>query len=219
MKAKFFISICIVSLFAISCNKNKPDKFDYGQYENGKYTNSYFGLEIEVPADWHVLSQEQNTNLMNNSEQTVAEDNRTLQQAIETSKITTVILLTALQYGLEVSDSVFNPNIMFLAENLDGTDKVKSPSDYLLMTRNALQQDPMPKDFPFTSFQLKNIYGTNFAQMRIVNKTSDNQNYTQDYYVSLHKNFALSFILTYNSEIQRIDLERILNTLKINTHK
>ena len=156
---------------------------------------------------------------MNNSEQTVAEDNRTLQQAIETSKITTVILLTALQYGLEVSDSVFNPNIMFLAENLDGTDKVKSPSDYLLMTRNALQQDPMPKDFPFTSFQLKNIYGTNFAQMRIVNKTSDNQNYTQDYYVSLHKNFALSFILTYNSEIQRVALERILNTLKVNTHK
>lgn len=219
MKTKILFSALIISLFAISCNKSQSDKFDYGHFENGKYTNSFFGLEMEIPTDWQVLSQEQNVNLMNNSEQMVDEDNKALQQAVETSKITTAILLTASQYGLEVSDSIFNPNIMFLAENLEGTDKVKSPSDYLLITRSALQQDPSPKEYPFSSFLVININGTDFAQMRVVNKSTENQSYTQDYYVSLHKNFALSFILTYGSEIQRIALEQALNTLVITPSK
>ncbi len=216
MKTKIFFPIFLIALVAVSCNKQSQSKnFDYGSFENGKYTNAFFDMELNLPADWHVLSQEQNANLMNNSNEFVAEENKALQHAVETSKVTTVILLTASQYGLEISDSVFNPNIMLLAENLDGTNKVKSASDYLLVTRNALQQDPTPKEFPFSAFQVKNINETAFSQMKVVNKVSETQSYTQDYYVSLQRGFALSFILTYNSELQRQALEQILNSLKI----
>lgn len=205
------------ALTVVSCNQKggKLHNFDSGKFENGAYVNDYFNLKMSIPADWHVLSQNQNDNLMNNSEKIISEENRALQQAAETSKITTVILLTASQYGLEVNDSIFNPNIMLIAENLEGSQKVNVPSDYLLTTKKALLQDPTPKQYPFSSFLLKNINGTDFSQMRVVNNVSENTSFTQDYFVTLENGFALTYVLTYNSEIQHDALEQILQTIKI----
>ena len=216
MKVKYVFLITLFTVTLFSCNRHaKTYNFDYGKFENGTYSNNYFNLEFSIPDDWHALTQEQNINLMNKIDEFISEDNKILQQAVETSKITTVILFTGSQYGLDVKEGEYNPNIMLLAENISGTDKVNSSADYLHITRNALQQEPSPKTFPFNSFQIKNINNSEFALMRVVNYNSDNQSFTQDYYVKLEKEFALTFMLTDNSEIHKTTLEQILYTLPI----
>lgn len=212
MKTKIALFIVASSLLSVSCvKKNQSEKFDYGTYENGIYTNTFFDFALTVPAEWYVFSQDQNLNLVENSDN-ISEDNTVLQQTIEKSKVTTTILLTASQYGLDVPDSLFNPNIMLIAENIHGSDKIKSASDYLLLTRHALEQDPSPKEFPFPAFKLHTVNSRDFSWMRVVTSVPDHADYTQDYYVILQNEFALTAILTYNADHQRTELEHILNT-------
>ena len=207
MKAKkmhFILYILFFQLIFVACNtgNSKHDDFDYGTVDKGIYNNSYFRFSVKVPADWNTLTQEQNQNLMNKN--TLGSN--------DPSKITTVILLTASQFEPGKTDSTFNSNMIILAENIKGNTRIRNGSDYLRLTRQALEKEPILRQYPDSNAPVMKIKGSDFSTMEVTT-TDGNKTYSQKYYTILVNDFALTAILTYATEDERIVLENAFSTI------
>lgn len=217
MRTKPLFLLPLMILLMISCSKDsKTANFDYGKIEKNIYSNSFFNMKITLPDGWHFLTDEQNKGLMNKSSELLTKENNTINKNIEASKVTTALLLTALQYEVGTY-TVFNPNMVIIAENLKNNPNVKSPADYLVLTRKTLVQTS--QIISTDSISNVNINGTNLSTMRLIsadNKTNANERIIQKYYVHILNKFAITAILTYKTEDQRLLLEQAISTLKFN---
>ena len=217
MRTKPLFLLPLIILLMISCSKDsKTANFDYGKIEKNIYSNSFFKMVITLPDGWHFLTDEQNKGLMNKSSELLTKENNTINKNIEASKVTTALLLTALQHEVG-TDTIFNPNMVIIAENLKNNPNVKSPADYLVLTRKTLVQTT--QIISTDCISNVNINGTNLSTMRLIsadNKTNANERIIQKYYVHILNKFAITAILTYKTEDQRLLLEQAISTLKFN---
>ncbi len=204
MKLKPLFLIVILAVAAVSCNKKggKPLNFDYGRVENNVYSNSFFNFQITIPANWEILPQAQNQNLM---EQESADKNLQVEQ-------TSVNLLTALKNEPDTLDTGFYTNLSVIAENLKGSDRVNNGTDYLIFTRKALDNTGIKREYPDKAITVETINGIEFSTMR-VNTVEPDLTFSQKFYTAIINGYALTFIETYNNEIQRIELNNIMQTL------
>lgn len=207
MKPKYLLFIALTAFIFISCNKSKktskPLHFDYGKVENSVYSNSFFKFNIQLPETWEILTQEQNQHLM----ETESED-KNLQ-----SEEKSVNLLTALKNADETDEDDFFTNLSVIAEKLDGSDRVKNGTDYLMLTRKALDDTGIKREYPDKGTTLEKINGTEFSTMR-VNTPEPGLNFMQKFYTMIVNGYALTFIATYNNEAQQAEMNNILKTLK-----
>ena len=149
--------ILAVSLvFAVGCSQNgnqstsnsKDSKtVTLGVQEGRKYTNSYFGLELNVPEGWYVASEEEKADLMQASQEVIAENNEDLAKKIDLSEEKVLYLLFASKYPL--NHQGLNPNVMCMAENLGllGIVSLKTGKDYLTASKTTIEQSGMPCAF------------------------------------------------------------------------
>jgi len=102
-----------------------------------------------------------------------------------------------------------------VAENLKGNHNIRKANDYLLLTRKTLEQENVKREYPEKTFQEKNVNGTDFSVMKVI--TEDKRMaFSQNYYVRIVNEFALTLIITYTTDEQRLMLEQSINTLKFN---
>ncbi len=204
MKLKHLFLITILAVTAISCNKKggQPANFDYGKVENNVYSNTFFNFQITIPANWEILPQAQNQNLM---EQESADKNLQAEQ-------TSVNLLTALKNETDTLDVGFFTNLSVIAENLKGSDRVKNGTDYLMLTRKALDNTGIKREYPDKATAVETINGIEFSTMR-VNTVEPDLTFSQKFYTTIINGYALTFIETYNNEIQHAELNTIMQTL------
>jgi len=123
-------------------------------------------------------------------------------------------LLTATKYEIGENND-FNPSLVIVAENLKGNHNIRKANDYLLLTRKTLEQENIKREYPEKTFQEKNISGTDFSVMKVI-LDDKKMAFSQNYYVRIVNNFALTFIITYITEDQRLILEQSINTLRFN---
>ena len=71
-----------------------------GTQEGTKYTNDYFGLELGIPEDWHIATEEEKAALMQAGQEAIAENNEDLAKQIDLSKEKTLNLMFAFRYPL-----------------------------------------------------------------------------------------------------------------------
>lgn len=206
MKAKYLFLVAFLAVFFVSCNKkqSQPLNFDYGKVENNVYNNSFFKFSIQVPPTWETLTQEQNQNLMNAES---ADKKANVEQ-------TSVNLLTVLQNENENPGADFYANLSVIAENLKGSDRVKNGTDYLMLTRKALDDTGIKREYPDKGTVIENINGTEFSTMR-VNTVDPSLKFSQKFYTTIINGYALTFIESYSDENQQIELNKIIQTLKI----
>lgn len=206
MKAKYLFLVAFLAVFFVSCNKkqSQPLNFDYGKVENNVYNNSFFKFSIQIPPTWETLTQEQNQNLMNAES---ADKKANVEQ-------TSVNLLTVLQNENENPGADFYANLSVIAENLKGSDRVKNGTDYLMLTRKALDDTGIKREYPDKGTVIENINGTEFSTMR-VNTVDPSLKFSQKFYTTIINGYALTFIESYSDENQQIELNKIIQTLKI----
>ena len=206
MKAKYLFLVAFLAVFFVSCNKkqSQPLNFDYGKVENNVYNNSFFKFSIQIPPTWETLTQEQNQNLMNAES---ADKKANVEQ-------TSVNLLTVLQNENENPGADFYANLSVIAENLKGSDRVKNGTDYLMLTRKALDDTGIKREYPDKGTVIENINGTEFSTMR-VNTVDPSLKFSQKFYTTIINGYALTFIESYGDENQQIELNKIIQTLKI----
>ncbi len=212
MKTKLNLLGLLVAAFVLSSfiENAKLKGFDYGKTIDGKYINSYFGLEITLPENWIVQSNEQSEQLQKKGKDLVVGDNQNLKAIIDASEINSANLLYAFQY--EVGSAVeYNPGITIVAENIKDFPGIKSGSEYLFHTKRLLQQTKLQTQIDKES-TLEAIDKQEFYTM---NCAIDYMGITiqQKYYSTIIKGFALSFIISYTTEDQKSELLNSIHSI------
>ena len=85
-----FIGLILILSF-LGCNTNKKI-FDYGKIENGKYHNTFFELEITLPPDWAIRTQEQLQNLTEKGKKMIAGDDKNMKAIVDAVDIENAVL-------------------------------------------------------------------------------------------------------------------------------
>ena len=203
-----FITLLFLSAIVAGCSNGKPKDFDYGNVENGKYVNSYFDMEMSIPENWIVMSQKNLDELMKQSGEIVAGDNKRMKAALKAAEIKTANLLLASEY--EIGSVEVNSNISVTAENIKlASGFIKNGSDYLKQTIKMLEQTQVPYE-AVGDITTEIINNQEFAVMNGIIFDFVNQKM----YVILKNEFALIFTITYFDDEQKEVLENAVNSVK-----
>jgi len=209
MKVKTsFIVLLFLSAILAGCSNGKLKDFDYGKIKNGKYVNSFFGMEMSIPENWFIMSQENLDALIKASGEVAAGDNKELQASVKTTEINSANLLFVSEY--EVGSVALNPYIALVAENVKISGIfIKNSKEYLQRTAKLCEQSQIPYQI-IGDITTETINNQEFAVMHIMLHDFA----YQKTYVIYKKDFAIVFTLTYFDDEQKEVLEEIMNSVK-----
>lgn len=213
MKNKKILSSLLIVLLLISvvsgCNKNEKE-ISVGTFEGNNYINEYFGFTMELPQEWHMVTDEEKEFLLNASGEVISENNEDLAEQIDLSKEKIIYLVWAYKYPLTYTDG-YNPSFLCMGENLglfNGT-IIKTGEDYIEATKKTLDQTGL--EYQYDEITTEKIGDKNFDVMEMSLDYQGIKIY-QKYYVTIINKYALVYILSYTTEEQKEELTNILNT-------
>ena len=209
---KIILSLCVV-LFLSSCkDENKlPENFDYGTVENGIYINNFFNLELAYNTEWSPKSRAQMTEMTEQVREVVDGENEDLKAKSKASEINFAELFALFKYP-KGTVSEFNPSLIINAENLKNLPAIKTTKDYITETKDMLDGGPLNfvyKERP----DAITIGGKEFATMEVFSPDYD---ITQEFLVTFDKGFAIAIVISYNDDIQKESLHKMIDNLKFN---
>ena len=182
-----------------------------GNQEGNKYTNDYFGLELDVPEGWTIASDEEKKALMQAGQDAIAESNEDLAEQLDLAKEKTLNLMFAFKYPF--THQGVNPNVLCMAENLGllGSVAVKSGKDYLAMTKTGMEQTGMP--YTFGEVTTEKLGGKDFDTMEATMDAGEIK-ITQKYYAAIFDGYALIFINTFFNDEEAAEINAFMDTVK-----
>jgi hypothetical protein len=212
--AKFGVlaGLIISSVFIITCSDKKT--VDFGKFEAGVYTNSFFDMVLSLPDSWHVLDLESRMEIMKRGSKIVAGDNKRLKTAIDTADQKSLNLLTAYESppGAAVTT---NPGIMLIAEKVNHAPGIKRGSDYYFQAKKLMKLSRIKVSYPKEIYEMI-IDGVTFDVMETEITMGPGVVIRQRQYATIMYNYALLVALTYQDENGLGRLEEIVETITFN---
>jgi len=199
-------------VFLTLCGADKKAKpFDYGRIENGKYLNSFFGLEITLPSDWFILNKSQMQNIAEKGKELIAGDDEKMKKMIKAAKVEDATLLGIFKYekGAAVD---YNPNLMLAVGNLKNTPGIKTGKDYLFHIRKLLKQTQL-YDSIDEECEKEIINNQEFYLMSTSMKIFELK-ITQTYYATVRNGFALVLAISFVDDEEKDTLEKTVKSIK-----
>ncbi|MEO1450670.1 MAG: hypothetical protein AAFV07_14160 [Bacteroidota bacterium] len=181
----------------------------WGSYQAEIYRNDFFGFDVRIPAGWVLQDTAASQALARNMQRKLMDpDSTTLEIPFAAQ------LLTAYKYPVGASVT-FNPSAQIVAERIDQEKGVTDEHAYLAGVRRLLEETPLEYTFP------EDPYSTRMGQRDFVVLETDlylgDLLTRQMYYITIEKEYALGFVLSFASKEQRDELEQLfLETLAFN---
>ncbi len=209
-----FPLLIFLLLFATAAYAQDTDEiFDYGHIKEGKYTNAFFNLEVDVPQDWDVQSKEQMDRLHKLGSEIVAGDDEKLKALIKASDVNSAKLLMAYKYKLGSSVD-YNPGLSLNIVNIKSAPAIKNGNDYLFQVKRFLEKSQLQYKSIDDEFKKDVINGIDFYIMK-TEITYLGIDVTQVYYCTVIKEFSLFFVISFTNKNDEKELREILSLLKI----
>lgn len=212
--AKFWVlaGLIITSAFITSCSDKKA--IDFGKFEDGLYTNSFFNLMLNLPNTWEVLDLETRMELMKRGGKIVAGDNQNLKAAVDAADLKSLNLLSAYEYppGSAVST---NPGIMLIAEKIKHAPGIRRGSDYHFEAKKLMKLSRLKVSYPEEIYETI-IDGVSFDVMQTEITLGPGVVIQQRQYATIMNDYALLVALTYQDEYGLGQLEEIVETITFN---
>lgn len=203
---KIILLLVGISLFACKTEQKLPENFDYGSIDNGVYKNDYFKMQFPFDTSWEIQTQEQMDAIANSGADLLT--NETTKRAVKATEINSANLFSAFKYK-EGFEEDYNYSIALVAENTKSFPNLKRGSDYLKEAKKIMTQTVINYEFE-DDFSTKTMGSKTFDVMTV----SGNYmgiSFNQQYLTTIMDGFSLSFIISYNADAQRQELERILD--------
>jgi hypothetical protein len=199
----------LTSALVISCSDKKA--IDFGTFEAGSYSNTFFNLMLSIPDSWHVLDLESRLEIMKRGGEIVAGENKSLKAAIKAADMQSINLLTAYEHppGAAVTT---NPGIMLIAEKIKHAPGITRGSDYHYHAKKLMKMSRVKVSYLQDIYE-KTIDGVSFDIMETEITMGPGLVIRQRQYATIMKGYALLMALTYQDESGLNQLEEIVNTL------
>ena len=200
-----------VCLFLTGCDTKPVNEIGYGTIAKGIYTNEYFNMSIKVPDDWAVQSQAARQDLMEKGADLLSGEDDNLKSILKESQKQSIAMFAFFKHE-QGAPVPFNPSIMSVAERMSHMPGVKRGSDYHFHAKKLLESGQVKYEFPHEIYT-KDVSGMSFDVMP-TQITITNMTVYQDYYATRINDYVLIIILSYSSNSEVEELDKILNSLQ-----
>jgi len=200
------IAMCVAGAYTLSTRK-----VAYGTYESGVFRHPHFGLTLQLPRDWYVMSDAEKDTVLDAS---AAQCGGMLAEAEQR----TALLLVATRYPPGEMQEEPNCMLMCGAEKLPWFSGVGTGAEYLARAR---------ENFDPSKFKAPGIGGIDLAEKTCsrtlgglpfevldVSISCGFLTLTQRYYATVTAGNALFFVLTFFTDQDESDLKDILAGMK-----
>lgn len=190
--------IVLVSLLLFSCGGSSPlpekkEKLEQGTMNGRVYTNKYFGITVEAPANWYVMSFKP------------PKKERPYQ----------IDLFQAMEYPPD-SAYIDNGNIYIAGEVKNHNPLINDGADYLAELRDGLEMIALEGD-QIGEIKPAKVGGKDVYMLETYSNDPDRELEThQKYYATLIKDYWILITLTYYDDEQKASLEKCLAGIKLN---
>ncbi len=209
-KLKIYFALFSLLLFSVySCSSSSnTEGFNI---ESGKYQNSEFGFEIDVPKDWYVRSQQELDSMRITMKEETIKRYPKRKEIFKNTDVTIKYLLHTNKYNPS-SDIFHSPMIAIIAENIEDAPDIKKGDDYLYYV-DKMRQTTGGAELMESKFTLKKFSNNEFYYAKGSEDYIDFTVY-QRHYVTIIDKFALGIFVRYFSEEQQKEIEEILESIK-----
>ena len=173
------------------------------------YHNDYLGTSVSLPKEWYVQSQRAQEQLFNVGTEIVAGDKSELRAIAKSSQASTTNLFTVLEHPLG-SPIPFIANIVCLAASTANSPGFTAQEN-LYFIRRTMEMSQLEVEF-LESMTTSTIRGKEFDVMQ-VEMNVKGLTIKQTYYSIIHKNYALTLIIAYQSDEQQEVLQSIVDSI------
>jgi hypothetical protein len=192
--------------------KEMPENFDYGNFEEGTYTNNYFKFSFDYDTSWVIQDKEQSKRLTDAGTNAIIDDIEGLEAALKAAEIKSAYLITMFKH--EVGAPVeSNPSLILVAENNEMFPGIKTGSDYLFHAKKLLNKTSLDYRFEKEPYS-KQIGDTEFYVLE-ADLFMAGQTVHQHMISTISREFSLSFILSYTNDEEGEEVYEMFNSLKI----
>ncbi|MFH2046882.1 MAG: hypothetical protein ABIK92_17265 [Pseudomonadota bacterium] len=200
-----FIILCLVG-----CENNAQKAIDFGKYESGVYTNTYFKLKVKVPDSWYVMDDESRIELTRKGGKLVAGKDKNLNAVLEAADLNSVNLLFASEHppGAPVAS---NPSLMLIAEKVKHVPGIVRGKDYHFHTKKMLAGSAVEVSYPKEIYE-EQIDNISFDVLEIQIIMGENT-ILQKQYVTIMNGYAVLFGLTYTDDDGLKKLDEIISAI------
>ena len=205
----------LFAIILVSCNNSNkiPENFDYGKVENGIYQNSFFDLELPIPANWNVESREQMDKIGEEGRKIIGEHNKQLSEKIKADEVNSATLLSVFKFKEDSVTGQYNPSFGMIAENLGRSSGIRTSKGYLEKVKSLMQQSGIPYHFA-PDITTEKLGNKEFSLLSLTATYKSNIDVDQLYYCCIENGFALSVIASYGNDDQRKELINILSHIQ-----
>ena len=176
-----------------------------GSFDGQNYTNKPLGLSMILPQGWEPQDTETQRQLAEKVDETV-HDRSGGTAAAQASVSRTAILFILVR----PTEGRTNPTILGMVEDIALAFNVRTPTQYLMAARAIAEKSPLVFDNHVTT---ETINGVEFAWLVAVPK-DPSSSARQRYYVTLRRNHAISFVVTYHGDDELKSGMEVLHSLK-----
>ena len=206
------MGLVIVLFTALSaCNNKKEEAINFGQYDGGVYTNSFFNIRVPLPEAWYVMDEESRKALMQQGAKVVSGSNKNLKAVLDASDLSSMNLLTAYAHPPGTTVEA-NPSIIVIAEKIGHMPGINRGSDYHFQTKKMMEQSALSVSYP-TEVYATALGGLPFDVMEVGYILPQGTNFQKQYCTTM-KDYALLVIITYRNEEDKTRLEDILSNIE-----
>lgn len=178
-----------------------------GVFEGRRYENVFFGLTVTVPEDWYLPSVSDFNRVMAAGAKLAGQ---TAAPAAVGDETEDAKLFSIFRHSPQ-SDGTSNPGLIAVAESVGSEGEDNASRDYLKQLNRSLKEGPL--DWATDGLiAAEEIGGVSFCSMQ--GRLSDESRFVdQTYCVTIRREYAVCFVLSYTDEGQLTDLKQILTTI------
>lgn len=206
------ISLILAILLFTNCSSHdhkETGKFDTGNLDSNRYTNSFFGLAITISEPWVIVNKNDLVHTMNERIELLQSENKIAKKPA-TEFLAGISMLLSL-----TTDTVEKiPLILISSANLDSFPSLRNESDFLKGSIESIKNSYADYDleFRFTEIKKEKI---NNKQFYSVETTIRNDSFLafQKIYSLKRGNRLLNIMVNYNSKENHKQSEEVLSKI------
>ncbi len=209
MKRHFIGYLMLMLVTAVTANAQTaaggPDLS--GELSDRVYKNKYFGLTLEVPKGWIISDRETQEATKAVGTEVVKSTDERKNKALQDSFKRETMLLQATKLPIGAMD-----NAMFVIVANRQMSPAITASMVAEATKSAFSASPALKLLNDT--RVETIAGRKFARLDYGININGEQKGKILFYATMHKNYALTFSLSYSDESDLATLQQIVGSFK-----
>lgn len=203
-----YLAFLVISLYSCSGDSHDHTEIDLGTMKGNVYQNKFFEFKLKLPDNWKKISSKQRHLIAKKEVKLLAGKNFEMEKNLDHAHNTKSYLFSWFQ---KLSGTGFSASMLGVAERLTGSQGINSAKEYLSSV-SALMHHSAVRYKRIGEIKLVKL-NTQYFSVLSVEATVAGQNIKQRYYTRIHRDYALTLIISWENDSQLTIMNQSLSNI------